>query len=136
MVQYRFPTFKFLSSRPFQKPTNGTCRINWYRCVIVFLVAAVISVFIFTHDRKLVAVRPLIQHSSTIHAGKSPFVKDRSPLDNSIQSIIVPSRIHGVRPIVPADDAPSNQSNIPGYLITALDSIHPSNPICWLKIAM
>ncbi|CDH54273.1 predicted protein [Lichtheimia corymbifera JMRC:FSU:9682] len=136
MVQSRFPTFKFLSSRSFQNPTSGPCRISGYRCAIVLLVAAVISVFIFTHDHKLVAVRPLIHHSNIIHAGKSHFVKDKSPLDNTIQSIIVPSRIHAVRSIVPADDAPSNQSNIPGFLITALDSIHPSNPICWSKIAM
>ncbi|CDH60533.1 predicted protein [Lichtheimia corymbifera JMRC:FSU:9682] len=136
MVQSRFSTLRFLSSRSFQNPTSGPCRISGYRCAIVFLVAAVISVFIFTHDRKLVAVRPLIQHSNITHASESPFVKDKSPLDNTIQSIIVPSRIHVVRSIVPADDASSNQSNFPGFLITVLDSTHASNPICWLKIAM
>ncbi|CDH60315.1 predicted protein [Lichtheimia corymbifera JMRC:FSU:9682] len=104
MVQSRFPTFKFLSSRSFKNPTSGPCRIRGCRCAIVFLVAAAISVFIFTHDRKLVAVRPLIQHSNIIHAGKSPFVKDKSPLDNTIQSIIVPSRIHVVGSIIPSDD--------------------------------
>ncbi|CDH55177.1 predicted protein [Lichtheimia corymbifera JMRC:FSU:9682] len=136
MVQSRFLTFKILPSRSFQNPTSGPYRISGYRCAIVFLVAAVISVFIFTHDRKLVAVRPFTQHSNIIHAGKSPFAKDKSPLDNPIQSIIVLSGIHVVRSIVPADNAPSNQSNIPGFLNTALDSIHPSNPICRLKIAM